>query len=77
MILVNLFSKVVDLILDPRLSREELVSEILDSLRDLRKRLDERSIDVEEFEILKVCGAGEAPLRIWFNQWKVGKPENF
>lgn len=47
-------SKIVDMILDPKLSREELVADIHESLRQLRKQLDDGNVDVDEFEILKV-----------------------
>ncbi|PIO77205.1 DNA polymerase [Teladorsagia circumcincta] len=44
---------VVDLILDPKLSRDELVAEIHESLQRLRARLDE-GVDIKLFEISKV-----------------------
>ncbi|KAK6731230.1 hypothetical protein RB195_007596 [Necator americanus] len=43
---------VVDLILDPKLSRDELVAEIHESLQKLRCRLDE-GVDTKMFEISK------------------------
>lgn len=44
----------VDLILDPQLSRDDLVAEIHESLQRLRVRLDNGDVDKTLFEISKV-----------------------
>ncbi|CAJ0930207.1 unnamed protein product, partial [Mesorhabditis belari] len=46
-------TRIVDLILDPKLSREELVAEIHDSLRSLRTKIDNSEVPIHDFEILK------------------------
>ena len=49
----QLFSEVIDMILSS-MGRDELVGRIRDRLLQLREELDEDSVDITKFEILKV-----------------------